>query len=100
MSESQWLTGSAVGFQGAWGTTYPANLRLFVQSLSEEQWLQVARQPMRPPMPWFALRDMSNEDLAAIYHYIRSLGPTGANAPSYVPPGQAAGTPVVVFPGN
>src|SRR5438132_603210 len=30
---SDWLTGQTVGFQGPWGTTYPANLRLTVQSM-------------------------------------------------------------------
>ena len=29
---ANWLTGSAVGFQGPWGVSYPANLRLTVQS--------------------------------------------------------------------
>src|SRR3989304_6374665 len=32
---SQWLVGNSIGFQGPWGTTYPGNLRLFVQALSE-----------------------------------------------------------------
>jgi mono/diheme cytochrome c family protein len=46
--ESDWLTGTAVGFQGPWGTTYPANLRLYVTTMSEAQWVARARQPMRP----------------------------------------------------
>lgn len=98
VEESQWLMGDALGWEGPWGTTYPINLRLFMDGLSAEQWLQIARQPARPPMPWFALRDMSDEDLLAIYHYVRSLGPAGNPAPAYVPPGQAVQTPVVKFP--
>jgi transketolase N-terminal domain/subunit len=35
--EEQWLTGSAVGFQGPWGTTYPCNLRLYAEQLTEAQ---------------------------------------------------------------
>lgn len=97
--ESTWLVGDSVGWQGPWGTTYPINLRLFVQQLTPEQWLIVARKPARPPMPWFALRDMTDEDLLALYHYVRSLGPAGEPAPSYLPPGQVAATPVVKFPG-
>src|SRR5689334_19355477 len=50
--QSQWLVGSSVGFQGPWGTSYPVNLRLYVQNLTEAQWLVRVRQPMRPPMPW------------------------------------------------
>jgi mono/diheme cytochrome c family protein len=95
--QNQWLTGSAVGWSGPWGTTYPANLRLVVQSLSESQWLSFARAPRRPPMPWFALRDMSDSDLRAIYQFLRHLGPKGKPAPAYVPPGQVVSTPYIDF---
>jgi mono/diheme cytochrome c family protein len=98
VDEANWLVGDSLGWEGPWGTTYPINLRLFMQDLSAEQWLQVARSPARPPMPWFALRDMTDEDLLALYHYVRSLGAAGEPAPSYLPPGQAAQTPVVRFP--
>jgi mono/diheme cytochrome c family protein len=91
--ESEWLTGVPVGIQGPWGTTYPANLRLAMQAWTEAQWLARARQPMRPPMPWFALRDMSDADLRAIYRYVRTLGPKGKPVPAYVPPGGSVTTP-------
>jgi len=94
---SEWLTGNPVGFQGPWGTTYPANLRLLVQSLTEAQWLARAHAPMRPPMPWFSLQAMSDNDLRAIYRFVRHLGPKGAPAPAYAAPGQAVNTPYIVF---
>jgi mono/diheme cytochrome c family protein len=96
--ESNWLIGDRLGWQGPWGTTYPLNLRRFVQGMTEEQWLKIARQPARPPMPWFALREMTDEDLAAIYQFTRSLGPAGPDAPAYVPPGGRVDTPVVSMP--
>lgn len=97
--EAQWLTGSALGWQGPWGTTYAANLRLVVSRMTEDEWLQRARAAQyRPPMPWFALRDMSEADLRATYRYIRSLGPAGNPAPAYVPPGGPVAGPVVSFP--
>jgi len=99
LAEAHWLTGNQLGWQGSWGTTYPPNLRLLMQGLSAQQWLQVARRPMRPPMPWFALRDMTDEDLLAIYYFARSLGPAGTTAPPFVPPGKPAQTPVVKVPG-
>jgi mono/diheme cytochrome c family protein len=97
LPEGQWLTGSAVGFQGPWGTTYPANLRLAIAPMSEAQWLARARSEMRPPMPWFNLRDMTDDDLKAIYHYVRQIGPAGQPAPAYAAPGQKVDTPYIVF---
>ncbi|HEY1230376.1 MAG TPA: hypothetical protein VGF26_23955, partial [Ramlibacter sp.] len=35
--ENQWLTGDGVGWSGPWGTTYPANLRLALAKVSEQQ---------------------------------------------------------------
>ena len=96
--EAQWLIGDKTGWQGPWGTTYPINLRQFMQGMTKAQWLEIARQPTRPPMPWFALRDMSDEDLAALYDFIRSLGAAGPAAPAYVAPGQAVSTPVILMP--
>jgi mono/diheme cytochrome c family protein len=95
--EKLWLTGTSLGFQGPWGTTYPANLRLYMDKLTEAQWLARARQPMRPPMPWFNLKDMSDKDLVALYRYIRSLGPAGEPAPLAAGPGQPVATPYVEF---
>jgi hypothetical protein len=48
-------------------------------------------------MPWFNLRDMSDDDLQAIYRYVTSLGPKGEPAPAYVPPGAVPKTPYIVF---
>jgi mono/diheme cytochrome c family protein len=95
--ESEWLTGAPVGFQGPWGTTYPANLRLALDAMTEEAWLTRARSAMKPPMPWFNLAAMNDDDLKAVYRYVRSLGPKGAPVPQYVPPGQQVNTPYFVF---
>lgn len=95
--EVEWLKGTAVGFQGPWGTSYPSNLRLVLQAMSEEQWLSYARLPRLPPMPWFNLRDMSDADLRVMYRYVRSLGAAGELAPPNAPPGGRVRTPVIVF---
>jgi len=95
--ENQWLTGVPVGFQGPWGTTYAANLRLVVKDMTEAQWVQHARQERMPPMPWFNLAKMTDADLKAVYAYIRSLGAPGERAPAYVAPGGKVNTPYFVF---
>jgi mono/diheme cytochrome c family protein len=97
--EAQWLVGDAIGWQGPWGTTYPANLRLYFQSMSEAQWLKTAKSlKTRPPMPWFTLHEMTKSDLRAMYRFVRHLGPAGQPAPAYVPPGGNVATPVITFP--
>lgn len=97
--ESEWLTGDALGWRGPWGTTYPPNLRLYMQGLTERQWIEKARAlSTRPPMPWFNVRAMSERDLRALYRYVRHLGPAGKPAPAYVAPDGNAPQPYVQFP--
>ncbi|MGN6113791.1 MAG: hypothetical protein ACTHOC_12455 [Luteimonas sp.] len=92
----RWLTGSPLGWQGPWGTTYPANLRLKLQSMDEQAWLDYsATLHTRPPMPDFAIRAMSEDDRRALYRFVRSLGPAGEPAPGYLPPGTEAPLPFV-----
>jgi mono/diheme cytochrome c family protein len=97
--EEQWLTGDLLGFNGPWGTTYPTNLRLYFQGMTEAEWLKKGRTlNTRPPMPWFNVQAMSSSDLRAMYRYVRSLGPAGKPAPAYLPPGQTPPEPAVRFP--
>ena len=95
--ETEWLKGTAVGYQGPWGTTYAANLRLVIGKMSEAQWVAHARQERLPPMPWFNLARMTDDDLKAVYAYVRSLGPAGVATPAYVAPGGKVNTPYFVF---
>jgi mono/diheme cytochrome c family protein len=97
--EKDWLMGDRLGYRGPWGTTYAANLRMTMASLGEDDWVKTAKTvKMRPPMPWFTLRDMSNDDLRAIYRFVRHLKPAGNAAPAYVPPDQTPPMPFVQFP--
>jgi mono/diheme cytochrome c family protein len=98
VDEKLWLTGDALGWRGPWGTTYAANLRLVAQNMSAEQWVVAARRELRPPMPWFNLRDMSTADLRAIYAYLKHAGPAGSPAPAYLPPDKEPKPPFVQFP--
>jgi len=96
---SQWLTGDSLGWRGPWGTTYGANLRLFVKDLTEDDWVEVAHTlRRRPPMPWFNLNRMNDADLRAIYQFIHSLGDPGQPAPAFVPPDEEPHTPYAMFP--
>lgn len=97
--EKAWLLGDRLGFRGPWGTTYPANLRMTMSKITESDWMKTAQTTkLRPPMPWFALRDMDKEDVRAIYRFIRHLGPAGVSAPAFVPPSEVPSGPYVQFP--
>ena len=98
VEEKLWLTGDTLGWRGPWGTTYASNLRLRVKDMTADQFVKLARSELRPPMPWFNLRDMTDRDVKAIYAYLRHLGPAGAPAPQYLPPGTTPSGPFVLFP--
>ena len=97
--EKDWLTGDALGWRGPWGTTYAPNLRLSIPKMKEDEWVKKAKTlTTRPPMPWFNLHRMSENDLRAIYRYVKHLGPAGKPAPDYVPPDKTPSGPYVQFP--
>jgi mono/diheme cytochrome c family protein len=94
VSEKYWLLGTSIGWRGPWGTTYPANLRLFFREMSEDAWLNIA--PVvkaRPPMPWWTLHGMTTADLRALYNFIKSLPVNRKPTPAYVPPDQEPKNP-------
>ena len=97
--EDKWLTGDSFGWRGPWGTTYASNLRIIVNQMTQDQFVNYAKTlRRRPPMPWYSLNIMSNEDLESIYQFIIYLGPAGEPAPAYVPPDQEPTTPYALFP--
>ncbi len=97
--ESEWLKGDQLGWKGPWGTTYPSNLRLTLSEMSEDQWVVFARNlRARLPMPSFNLNKMHEEDLRAIYAYIRQLQPVGEPSPVYLPPDLQPAGAFVSFP--
>jgi mono/diheme cytochrome c family protein len=96
--KAQWLVGTRLGWTGPWGTTYPANLRLKAADMDDAQWLAyTGTLHTRPPMPDFAVRDMSEQDRLAILRFVKSLGAGGEPAPAYLPPGEKPPVPFVEF---
>ncbi len=93
--EDQWLTGVPIGWRGPWGTSYGSNLRLTVSLFNNaDGFIAMMRaRNARPPMPWPSLHAMSDEDLRAVFQYIKQLGPKGDPAPAFVPPGEEPKTP-------
>ena len=77
------LKGTGLGWQGPWGTTYPANLRLVAKDKgSEDAFMKYAKTfQARPPMPFMNVHAMDESDIRSLYQYIVSLGEPGVPVP-------------------
>jgi mono/diheme cytochrome c family protein len=91
------LAGTAIGWRGPWGTTYPINIRLKLQDMTEDQFVQYARTfTAKPPMPFYNVHAMDESDLRSLYRYVKSLGAAGPAMPAELPPGVEPKTPYYV----
>lgn len=89
VAESEWLLGDDTAHVGPWGTSFATNLRLTMLRFNDAQWLEYAHAlAARPPMPWFTLHEMSDDDLLAVLRFVQWLGPRGEPAPPALPPGE------------
>jgi hypothetical protein len=97
--EEDWLVGSTLGFRGTYGTVYPTNLRLLLNNMTEDEWLVLAKQMREDsPMAWIMLPKTVDQDLRAIYKFVKHLGPKGTSAPSRLAAGVMPTTPYVDYP--
>jgi mono/diheme cytochrome c family protein len=88
-------------WNGPWGTSYTFNLtpdentgigswseETFVGALKTGRHMGVAR-PILPPMPWEMYRNMTDEDLRAVYAYLRTIPPVHNRVPEPLAPAVA-----------
>ena len=85
---------------GPWGITFSANLtpdnetgigtwqpEMFVNAMKTGKHLGVAEgRPILPPMPWQNLSNLSDEDLTAMFLFLKSLPPVKNKVPDPLPP--------------
>jgi len=91
------LKGTAIGWQGPWGTTYPSNILLVLKDMSEDDFVAYARSfTALPPMPFYNVHAMDESDLRSFYLYVKSLGEPGPAMPEALPPGVEPKTPYYV----
>jgi len=84
---------------GPWGVSFAANLtpdatglgswtpENFIQAMRTGKHMGVGR-PILPPMPWMDLALMTDEDLRAVFAYLKSLPPVSNAIPAPVPPAE------------
>lgn len=94
---------------GPWGTSFAANLtphETGIASWTESQFMTAIKKgkykgmeggrELLPPMPWQSYSQLPDEDLKAIFAYLKSINPVDNAVPNPIPPsgpapGQAAG---------
>jgi hypothetical protein len=97
--EEDWLVGGALGFRDSTGTTYPTNLRLLLNNMSEDDWTVFAKKMRQNvPMEYVLLPKTSEQDLRAIYQFVKYLGPKGNPAPPSLPAGVMPTSEFIEFP--
>ena len=86
-------------FSGPWGISYTFNLTpdtntglgiwtegMFIEAIRTGKHMGKAR-PIMPPMPWPVYRNATDDDLKAVFAYLRTLKPITNHVPDATPAG-------------
>jgi cytochrome c553 len=104
LGQGPWVwaaTGSMTAFSGPWGVSFTANLtpdaetglgtwteQMFIDAIRTGRHLGKGR-PILPPMPIQAFRNASDQDLRAIFAFLKSLPPVKNKVPEPLDPPQS-----------
>lgn len=99
--QGPWLWSGAAtntAFNGPWGVSYAANLtpdqntglgiwteEMFLTAIRSGKHMGTSREIL-PPMPWPVYRNATDDDLKAIYAYLRTIPPVVNHVPDIQPP--------------
>ena len=86
---------------GPWGVSFAANLtpdETGLRHWTAEQFIQTMRtgkhlgtgRAILPPMPWYDVGKLTDDDLRAVFAYLQSLKPVANRVPPPLPPARAA----------
>jgi len=83
-------------WSGPWGTSYASNLtpdqstglgiwteEMFVKALRTGRHMGTSR-PILPPMPWQDYSNLTDEDIKAVYAYLKTIPPVSNHVPDAV----------------
>lgn len=92
------FTNDLTGWAGPWGVSFARNLtpdvatglgswtpEMFINTMRKGKQMGEGRD-LLPPMPWFNLAQLSDDDLRAIFAYLQTLKPITNAVPDPIPP--------------
>lgn len=107
--DGPWMWAGATtntAFAGPWGISYAINLTsdeetglgiwtedMFISAIRSGKQFGKGR-PIMPPMPWQAYSHMTDDDLKAMFAYLKTVPPIANHVPDWQPP------PTPSSPGN
>jgi mono/diheme cytochrome c family protein len=93
------FTPTLTGWSGPWGVSFAANLTPdpdtgVLRDFTEQQFIQTMRtgrhqgqgRQILPPMPWQNFGQMTDDDLKAVFAYLRQIPPVKNKVPDPIPP--------------
>jgi len=95
---SPWMAAGSETFtawSGPWGISYTANLTpdpsglaawtedIFIKAIREGKHMGTSR-PILPPMPWPVYRNFTDDDLKAVFAYLKTIPPVKNHVPDPV----------------
>jgi len=99
----KWLgltNGDMTAWAGPWGVSFASNLtpdlqtgtggwpeEMFIKTLRGGKFMGMSRDIL-PPMPWQTIGQMTDEDLKAVFTYLKSITPIHNAVPAPLPPTQ------------
>ncbi len=101
------FVGTNTAFAGPWGISYAINLtpdkntgigggvwseEVFIKAMKTGKHFGTSRD-IQPPMPWPWIGKATDEDLKAIFAYLKSVPPITNHVPDYEPPAASAQSP-------
>jgi hypothetical protein len=97
------VTGDLTSWVGPWGVSYTANLTsdsTGIGAWKESQFIYAIREgkfkglpnsrPLLPPMPWVMYKHMTDDELKAIFAYLKTTKPISNVVPPPKPPASAS----------
>ena len=96
------MSPDVTAFAGPWGISFAANLTsdsaTGIGAWTEKDFINIFRtgkhlghnngRPILPPMPWYNLMKLKEEDLKAMYAYLQSTTPVNNRVPAPLPPNE------------